>query len=114
MTSEGFRTCPECGQMFDNVFDATDHLLEDEEEFDPALLLPNGYRLMIGSLLRCFYNHADEPDNVRKVAEDTYATLFMAETTPELIVSVIEDMIVGSSMVGIDDELKRLLENGER
>ena len=40
-------------------------------------------------------------------------TLFTAETQPDVILDVIEDMIVGSSMVGIDDELKQLLENGE-
>lgn len=114
MTTDNFKVCPECGQMFDNVFDATDHLLEEDEDFDPALILPNGYRLMIGSLLRFFYDHADESDEIRKIAESTYTTLFMAETTPELIVSIIEDTIVDSSMVGIDDELKKLLEDGER
>ena len=39
--------CPEWGEQFDNVFQATDHLLEDDEEFDPSLILPNGSRLMI-------------------------------------------------------------------
>jgi hypothetical protein len=29
------------------------------------------------------------------------------------VLEVIEDMIVDSSMVGIDDELKQLLEDGE-
>ena len=105
--------CPECGQEFENVFEATDHLLEDDEEFDPALILPNGYRLMIGSLLRCMYRYADKPDDIRRISQDTYMTLFSAETDPSTVVEVIEDMIVGSSMVGIDDELKRLLEDGE-
>jgi hypothetical protein len=105
--------CPECGQHFDNVFEATDHLLEDDEEFDPALVLPNGYRLMIGSLLRCMYRYAEQPEQIRKITQDTYMTLFMAETQPDVILDVIEDMIVGSSMVGIDDELKQLLEDGE-
>jgi hypothetical protein len=40
-------------------------------------------------------------------------TLFTAETSPSTVVEVIEDMIVDSSMVGIDDELKRLLADGE-
>jgi hypothetical protein len=40
-------------------------------------------------------------------------TLFMAEMQPDSIVDVIEDMIVGSSMVGIDEELKQLLKDGE-
>lgn len=105
--------CPECGQHFDNVFEATDHILEDDEEFDPALVLPNGYRLMIGSLLRCMYRYAEQPGQIRKITQDTYMTLFTAETQPDVILDVIEDMIVGSSMVGIDDELKQLLEDGE-
>ena len=107
------KDCPECGEQFDNVFDATDHLLEDDEEFDPALILPNGYRLMVGSLLRCIYRYAEEPERVKKIVEDTYMTLYSAETNPETVVEVIEDMIVDSSMAGLDDELKNLLANGE-
>lgn len=105
--------CPECGQQFDNVFEATDHLLEEDEEFDPALILPNGYRLMIGSLLRCMYRYAHNPEQIESITQDTYMTLFTAETQPDVVLDVIEDMIVGSSMVGIDDELKQLLEDGE-
>ena len=105
--------CPECGQQFDNVFEATDHLLEDDEEFDPALILPNGYRLMIGSLLRCIYRYAKEPERIEKIVQDTYMTLYSAEMNPDTVVEVIEDMIVDSSMVGLDDELKNLLANGE-
>jgi hypothetical protein len=107
------KPCPECGEQFDNVFEATDHLLEEDEEFDPALILPNGYRLMIGSLLRCFYRYADEPEKIKSVAQDTYMTLFTVEMEPSTVVEVIEDMIVGSSMAEIDDELKQLLEGGE-
>jgi hypothetical protein len=76
-------------------------------------VLPNGYRLMIGSLLRCMYRYAEEPAQIRSITQDTYMTLFTAETQPDVILDVIEDMIVGSSMVGIDDELKQLLEDGE-
>jgi hypothetical protein len=107
------KPCPECGEQFENVFEATDHLLEEDEEFDPALILPNGYRLMIGSLLRCFYRYADEPEKIKSVAQDTYMTLFTVEMEPSTVVEVIEDMIVGSSMAEIDDELKQLLEGGE-
>jgi hypothetical protein len=107
------KPCPECGEQFENVFEATDHLLEEDEEFDPALILPNGYRLMIGSLLRCFYRYADEPEKIKNVAQDTYMTLFTVEMEPSTVVEVIEDMIVGSSMAEIDDELKQLLEGGE-
>ncbi len=107
------KPCPECGEQFENVFEATDHLLEEDEEFDPALILPNGYRLMIGSLLRCFYRYADDPEKIKDVAQDTYMTLFTVEMEPGTVVEVIEDMIVGSSMAGLDDELKELLEGGE-
>ena len=107
------KPCPECGEQFENVFEATDHLLEEDEEFDPALILPNGYRLMIGSLLRCIYRYADDADKVKDVVQDTYMTLFTVEMEPSTVVEVIEDMIVGSSMAGLDDELRELLEGGE-
>jgi predicted metal-binding transcription factor (methanogenesis marker protein 9) len=107
------KPCPECGEQFENVFEATDHLLEEDEEFDPALILPNGYRLMIGSLLRCIYRYANEPEKIKDVVQDTYMTLFTVEMEPSTVVEVIEDMIVGSSMAEIDDELKQLLEGGE-
>ena len=45
--------------------------------------------------------------------QSTYATLFAAETKPDVLGSVIEDIIVGSSMNGLDDELKKLLEDGK-
>jgi hypothetical protein len=108
-----YNTCNECGQEFDSSFELVDHLLEDDEEFDPALILPNGYRLMIGSLLRCFYRYADDPDKIKDITQDTYMTLFTVEMEPGTVVEVIEDMIVGSSMAGLDEELKELLEGGE-
>lgn len=105
--------CPECGERFENVFEATDHLLEDDEEFDPALVLPNGYRLMIGSLLRCMYRYADKPEHIKGIAESTYMTLFTAETQPNIVAGIIEDMIVDTQMTDIDEELKHLLERGQ-
>jgi hypothetical protein len=42
--------CPVCGEHFEDIFEATDHLLEEnEDEFDPKLILPGGYTLMVGS-----------------------------------------------------------------
>jgi hypothetical protein len=105
--------CPECGQQFDNVFEATDHLVDEGDEFDPALVLPNGYRLMIGSLLRCMYRYANDKEQIEKITQDTYMTLYLAEISPNTITDILEDSIVGSSMVGIDEELKQLLEDGE-
>lgn len=104
--------CPDCGQHFENVFEATDHLLEDDEEFDPALILPNGARLMIGSLLRCLYRYADKPDQIKVITQSTYMTLFTAETQPEVIRDIVEDMIIESQMMEIDNEIKDLLEGG--
>lgn len=114
MTDEDLKKCPECGQMFDNVFDATDHLLEEDEVFDPALMLPNGYRLMIGSLLRYIYSSADNPEDIKRMAESTYLTLFSAEMEPDMIKGIVEEMIINSSMADLDEELKHILENGER
>ena len=105
--------CPECGEHFNNVFEATDHLLEDDDEFDPALVLPNGARLMIGSLLRCLYKYADKPDQIKTITQSTYMTLFTAETQPEAIKDIVEEMIIESQMMEIDNELKQLLEKGE-
>jgi len=105
--------CPQCGERFENVFEATDHLLEDDEEFDPALVLPNGARLMIGSLLRCLFKYADKPEQVRSITQSTYMTLFTAETQPEAIKDIVDEMIIESQMMEIDDELKQLLEKGE-
>ena len=104
--------CPACGQQFENAFEAVDHLLEDKE-FDPALILPNGFKLLIGSLLRVIYRHANNPSDVRKIAESTYMTLFTSENFPEVTTKIIEEMIIESSMVDLDDEIKQLLERGE-
>lgn len=105
--------CPECGERFENVFEATDHLLEDGEEFDPALVLPNGAKLMIGSLLRCLYKYANKPEQIKSITQSTYMTLFTAETQPEAIKDIVEEMIVESQMMEIDDEIKQLLEGGK-
>ena len=105
--------CPECGEQFDNVFQATDHLLEDDEKFDPSLILPNGARLMIGSLLRCLYKYASKPEQIKSITQSTYMTLFTAETQPEAIKDIVEEMIVESQMLEIDDEIKNLLGGGK-
>jgi len=111
--SKDIPPCPECGERFENVFEATDHLLEDDEEFDPALVLPNGARLMIGSLLRCLFKYANKPEQIKSITQSTYMTLFTAETQPEAIKDIVEEMIVESQMMEIDDEIKKLLEGGK-
>jgi hypothetical protein len=104
--------CKICGQQFDNIFEATDHLLDDlgEEPFDPKLILPNGYTLMIGSLLRCIYHYASKPSEVRSIVQSTYATLYAAEKNPGQMKHFIEDMVVHEHMINFEDDLARFLE----
>jgi len=102
--------CSICGEEFNDIFEATDHLLEDNEsEFDPKLILPNGYTLMVGSLLRCLYDNADKPDEIKQIVQSTYATLYAAETNPGAMKNIIEDMVVHDTMVDIDVQLKQLI-----
>lgn len=109
--------CPVCGEEFENIFDATDHLLEENDsEFDPKLILPNGYSLMIGSLLRCIYGVAGDEKQVKDICETTYATLYAAETDPGAMKDIIQDIVVDQNMANIDEELKQLIDetkNGE-
>jgi hypothetical protein len=104
--------CKICGQHFDNIFDATDHLIEDngEEEFNPEIILPNGYRLLVGSMLRQLFESADNPEEVRTITQLTYGTLYAAETNVGLMKKLVEDAIIHEHMSDIDKELKRLLE----
>jgi hypothetical protein len=104
--------CKICGQHFDNIFDATDHLIEDngEEEFNPEIILPNGYRLLVGSMLRQLFESADNPEEVRTITQLTYGTLYAAETNVGLMKKLVEDAIIHEHMSEIDDELKELLE----
>ena len=105
--------CPECGQKFDNVFDAVDHMLEDDESFDPAFILPAGMKLLLGSLLRTIYDNRRRPSVVSQVVQDCYATLAMAEFMPEQLPNVLNDIIVEQAMESFDVELKKLYKNGE-
>jgi hypothetical protein len=104
--------CSVCGTHFNNIFEATDHLLEEEgEEFDPKLILPGGYTLMVGSLLRCIYGYKDSPDMISSIAQSTYATLYAAEANPGVVKTIIEDMVVREQMSDFDKALAELLEN---
>ena len=105
--------CSVCGEQFANVFEATDHLVEEggEEVFDPKLILPGGYSLMIGSLLRCLYGYANNPAQISRITQSTYATLYAAEISPKGMQSLIEQMVVDEQMSNFNVELKKLLEN---
>jgi hypothetical protein len=109
------KPCSICGTEFDNIFDATDHLLEDggEEIFDPKLILPNGYTLMVGSLLRCLFSYADDPEQIKSITQSTYATLFAAETNPSEMRTLVEQLIVDEHMYDFDKALEKLLEENQ-
>lgn len=105
--------CSGCGEIFENAFDYVDHLTDESsiaEEFDPALVLPNGTRFMIGSLLRFMYHNADSPEQIREISEASFVTLFAAEIQSEDLEEMIEDMVVSSEMIDFDLSLKELLE----
>ena len=107
--------CGICGQHFDNIFEATDHLIEDngEEEFNPEIILPNGYRLLVGSMLRQLFDNADNPEKVRTITQLTYGTLYAAESDISLMKRLVEDAIIHEHMSLIDEELEELLEEDE-
>ncbi len=105
--------CPECGQKFKDAFEAVDHMLEDDEDFNPALILPGGFRLMVGSLLRGLYDGRNDPEYISEIVQSTYITLFTAEVSPETIGETVEDIIVESVMEDFDGELKKLFKDRE-
>lgn len=80
-------------------------------EFDPKLILPNGYTLMVGSLLRCLFNYANDPKQIKQITQSTYATLYAAETDPGMMKEIIEDMVVEDQMSGFDSALNELLDS---
>lgn len=112
--NDGVLRCPDCGAKFADTFEAVDHYLEDDEDaFDPALLLPGGYRLMIGSLLRSLYDNRTDPNFISEITQSTYMTLFMTEISPDMVHETMEDIIVESEMEDFDTQLKNLYKNGE-
>jgi hypothetical protein len=112
--------CNDCNETFENSFQLIDHTLEEDDEFDPYYLLPNGYKLLLGSLLRFMYNNADEPEQIKLITQSTYVTLFASENGYDLVDELVEDMIVKSALQHFDEDLEALLkkdiadeENGE-
>jgi len=75
--------------------------------------LPNGYSLMLGSLLRELYHAADRPDIVKRVTEMTYATLYAAENDTNEMKRLVEESIIRSHMSNFDSQLEELLDGEE-
>lgn len=108
------KPCEVCGTHFDTVFDMVDHLQEEgEPSFDPTLLLPNGYKLLVGTLLRLVHEQSNKPSQVRKITESAYMNLYLAETDQKQMRENIEDVLVQQFVSNLDKELKELLENDD-
>lgn len=107
--NDSYNYCNECNVEFENSFALIDHMLEDDEEFDPYYILPNGFKLLLGSLLRFMFHHADEPEQVKLISQSTYVTLFASEMGYDLVDELVEDMVVKSALVDFDEQLKQLL-----
>jgi len=105
--------CKICGQHFDNVFEAIEHMTDtkDEPVFDPRLILPNGYQLMIGSLLKTIFLNAGKNKKIKDIVQHTYATLYAAETNPRKMKKLIEDLIVTEEMSTFDYEIEDFFNN---
>ena len=101
--------CNECEVTFDSSFALVDHMLEEDEEFDPYYLLPSGFKLMLGSLLRFMYNNAEDPNQIRLITQSTYVTLFASEMGYDLVDELVEDMVVKSALQDFDRDLQELL-----
>jgi hypothetical protein len=101
--------CNECNETFDDSFQLIDHTLYEDEEFDPYYLLPNGFKLLLGSLLRFMYDNANEPEQIKLITQSTYVTLFASENGYDLVDELVEDMIVKSALQHFDEDLEALL-----
>lgn len=101
--------CNDCGETFDNSFELIEHGLGEGDDFDPYYILPNGYKLLLGSLLRFMYNNADEPQQIKLITQSTYVALYASELGYDLIDELIEDMIVKSELQYFDENLEALL-----
>ncbi len=106
------KPCEVCGTHFDTIFDMVDHLQEEgEPPFDPSLLLPNGYKLLVGTLLRLVHEQSNKPSQVRKITEQAFTNLYLAETDQKQMRENIEDVIVNQFVSNLDKELAALLED---
>jgi hypothetical protein len=105
------KPCEVCGEHFKDIFELVDHLLEEgEPDFDPALLLPNGYKLLVGTLLRLIHEQSNKPSQVRRITESAFMNLYLAETDQQKMRKNVEDILVEKFMSDLDRELKELLE----
>jgi hypothetical protein len=108
------KPCEVCGTQFKNIFEMVEHLDEEgDTPFDPKLILPNGYKLLIGTLLRLVHERSNKPSQVREIVEGAYMTLYLAETDVDAMRENVEDVMVDKFMKDLDDELRELLEEND-
>ena len=70
--------CGFCGENFDNVFEAVDHL---DDRFTPTLITSARTKLDVGEVLYTMYQDGD--DKLKKIAEELFSSLYVAEKRPE-------------------------------
>ena len=101
--------CHDCNITFPDSFALIDHYLDEDEEFDPYYLLPSGFKLMLGSMLRILFESADNPAQIKMITQSTYVTLFASENGYDLVDELVEDMIVKTALQDFDRDLQQLL-----
>jgi len=111
-TMNSIPNCNICGTQFDNIFEAVNHLMEDSGEgeiFNPKFLLPNGYKLLLGSLLHELFDNANNPEEIKRLTQMTYATLYAAKTDAGEMKRLVEEAIVHATTATMDSELEEIL-----
>ena len=112
-SEEPHNYCHECKIQFEDSFELIDHTMAEDEEFDPYYLLPNGFKLLLGSLLRFMFEHRNDPEKIKLITQSTYVTLFASEMGYDMVDELVEDMVVNSSLQDLDKEIEELL-SGEK
>jgi len=111
---DDFTRCGWCGDTFDNVFEYVEHFTEGED-FDPSLILPDGYSLKIGSLLRDIYFATVKKDykHVKELVQATYHILFVAEMGEPELEDFLQDKEVRLAMLNFDREIRKMLDEAQ-
>lgn len=105
-----FSRCHECGDVFDNVFDYVEHFMEGED-FDPSLILPGGFSLKVGSMLRDIYFSSLKKDytHIKELVQSAYHVLFIAEMDEGEMKDFFEEREVERAMLNFDKEIRNIL-----
>lgn len=105
-------SCTFCGEHFDNVFEAIDHV---EPGFDPYLIMPDGFKFKTGSLLWKIYENAGNNERIKNIVEREISFLYIAEKRPDQLAPIFymhvqsgaEPMSIVYDIVG-EDSWKKL------